>query len=442
MFSSPFLFLNELMKPTKNFIEELRWRGMLQDIMPGAEELLTNECIAGYAGFDPTADSLGIGNLVPIMLLKHFQLCGHKPIAVVGGATGMIGDPSGKSAERNLLSEEIIQHNLNCQRVQLEKFLDFSAGPSQAEILNNIYWYKNFGYIQFLRDVGKHLSINYMLAKDSVQGRMETGISYTEFSYQILQGYDFYWLYTHYNCKLQMGGSDQWGNMTTGTELIRRMATGNEAFAFTCPLVTKADGTKFGKTESGNIWLDAKKTSPYKFYQFWLNAADADAGRYIRIFSLLSKDEIEAIETLHNAEPHKRILQKKLAEEITTFVHSKEDLLSAIKASDILFGQSTADSLKTLSDRDFTEIFEGVPTKTISKSLVENGIGIMNLLVDQTQFFPSNGEAKRTLAGKGVSVNKTVIESTEQKIGVQELINNKYLLLQKGKKNYFLVVVE
>ena len=281
-----------------------------------------------------------------------------------------------------------------------------------------------------------------MLAKDSVQGRMETGISYTEFSYQILQGYDFYWLYTHYNCKLQMGGSDQWGNMTTGTELIRRMATGNEAFAFTCPLVTKADGTKFGKTESGNIWLDAKKTSPYKFYQFWLNAADADAGRYIRIFSLLSKDEIEAIETLHNAEPHKRILQKKLAEEITTFVHSKEDLLSAIKASDILFGQSTADSLKTLSDRDFTEIFEGVPTKTISKSLVENGIGIMNLLVDQTQFFPSNGEAKRTLAGKGVSVNKTVIESTEQKIGVQELINNKYLLLQKGKKNYFLVVVE
>ena len=317
-------FLRSRMKPTKNFIEELKWRGMLQDIMPGAEELMNNECVAGYAGFDPTADSLGIGNLVPIMLLKHFQLCGHKPIAVVGGATGMIGDPSGKSAERNLLSEDIIQHNLNCQRVQLEKFLDFSAGPSQAEILNNIYWYKNFGYIQFLRDVGKHLSINYMLAKDSVQGRMETGISYTEFSYQILQGYDFYWLYTHYNCKIQMGGSDQWGNMTTGTELIRRMA-GHEAFAFTCPLVTKADGTKFGKTESGNIWLDPKKTSPYKFYQFWLNAADIDAGRYLRIFSLLSKEEIESIELLHQAEPHKRIIQKRLAEEITTFVHSKED---------------------------------------------------------------------------------------------------------------------
>ncbi|MEI7803482.1 MAG: tyrosine--tRNA ligase, partial [Bacteroidota bacterium] len=360
---------------------------------------------------------------------------------VIGGATGMIGDPSGKSAERNLLSEEIIQHNLNCQRVQLEKFLDFSAGPSQAEILNNIYWYKNFGYIQFLRDVGKHLSVNYMLAKDSVQGRMETGISYTEFSYQILQGYDFYWLYTHYNCKIQMGGSDQWGNMTTGTEMIRRMS-GHEAFAFTCPLVTKADGTKFGKTESGNIWLDPKKTSPYKFYQFWLNAADADAGRYLRIFSLLSKEEVEAIELLHQQEPHKRILQKRLAEEITTFVHSKDDLFSAIKASDILFGQSTSDSLKTLSDRDFTEIFEGVPTKTLTKSLFDEGVGVMELFVDHTQFFPSKGEAKRTLQGKGASINKTVIENAEDKITKENLINNKYLLLQKGKKNYFLVVVE
>ncbi len=435
-------FLRNRMKPTKNFIEELKWRGMLQDIMPGAEELMNSECVSGYAGFDPTADSLGIGNLVPIMLLKHFQLCGHKPIAVVGGATGMIGDPSGKSAERNLLSEEIIQHNLNCQRVQLEKFLDFSAGPSQAEILNNIYWYKNFGYIQFLRDVGKHLSINYMLAKDSVQGRMETGISYTEFSYQILQGYDFYWLYTHYNCKIQIGGSDQWGNMTTGTEMIRRMSAGHEAFALTCPLVTKADGTKFGKTESGNIWLDPKKTSPYKFYQFWLNAADADAGRYLRIFSLLSKEEIESIELLHQQEPHKRIIQKRLAEEVTTFVHSKEDLQAAIKASDILFGQSTSDSLKTLSDRDFIEIFEGVPTKTLSKSLFESGVGVMELFVDHTQFFPSKGEAKRTLQGKGASINKTVIENTEDKITKDNLINNRYLLLQKGKKNYFLVVVE
>jgi len=429
------------MKPTKNFIEELRWRGMLQDIMPGTEELLVKESVTGYAGFDPTADSLGIGNLVPVMLLKHFQLCGHKPIAVVGGATGMIGDPSGKSAERNLLSEDFIQHNVSSQQKQLEKFLDFNAKDNAAEIVNNLDFYRNMSFIAFLRDVGKHISVSYMLAKDSVQGRMESGISFTEFSYQLLQGYDFYSLYKQKNCKLQMGGSDQWGNMTTGTELVRRMAQG-DAYAFTCPLVKKADGTKFGKTESGNIWLDAKRTSPYKFYQFWLNAADADASSYIRIFTLLSKEEIESLEKEHAAAPHKRILQKKLAQEVTTFIHSKDDYEFAVHASEILFGNSAAEELQKLSAENITEIFEGVPSKTISRSLLEAGIPVIDLFSEHTQFLPSKGEARRTLQAKGASINKQVIENMELVVKTDSLIANKFLLLQRGKKNYFLVVVD
>ena len=423
----------------KNFVEELRWRGMLQDIMPGTEEQLQKEMTSGYAGFDPTSDSLGIGNLVPVMMLKNFQLYGHKPIALVGGATGMIGDPSGKSAERNLLSEEQLHANIEGQKKQLQKFLDFN-GSNAATLLNNYDWFRDMGFISFLRDVGKHLTISYMMAKDSVQNRLESGISFTEFSYQLLQGYDFYWMNQHHNCKLQMGGSDQWGNIVTGTELIRRKA-GTEAFALTCPLITKADGGKFGKTESGNVWLDPKKTSTYKFYQFWLNAADADAARYIRIFTLLDREEIEALEKEHQAAPHLFTLQKKLAQEVTTFIHSDGDFRFAVKASEILFGKTTADAFTELTNDQMEQIFEGVPSKTISRSVLEAGVDVMTLFCDMSGFLTSRGEAKRVIQGKGARLNKAVLEGTEQ-INSSNLINNRYLLLQKGKKDYFLLVVE
>jgi len=365
----------------------------------------------------------------------------HKPIALVGGATGMIGDPSGKSAERNLLSEDVLQHNVESQKKQLQKFLDFTSGSNKAEIVNNYDWFKDTGYLQFLRDVGKHITISYMMSKDSVQNRLESGISYTEFSYQLLQGYDFTVLYKTKNCKLQLGGSDQWGNMVTGTELVRRIH-GGEAHAITCPLVTKADGTKFGKTESGNVWLDPNRTSPYKFYQFWLNAADADAGRYMRIFTLLSQDEIGALEQEHNVAPHLRTLQKALAKEVTTMVHSADDYAFAVQASEILFGNGTMDALNNYTNQQIESVFEGIPTATVSKQELEQGIDAVLLFSDKTGFMPSRGEAKRSLQGKGGSINKRVIESVERKVTSEELINNRYLLLQKGKKNFFLVIAE
>lgn len=428
-----------------NFTEELRWRGMLQDIMPGTEELLNSgEVVSGYIGFDPTADSLGVGNLVQVMTLVHFQRCGHKPLALVGGATGMVGDPSGKSQERNLLDETTLQHNLACQKKQLEKFLDFHSGKNAAEIVNNYDWFKNFSFLEFIRDIGKHITVNYMLAKDSVKNRISgeerEGMSFTEFTYQLVQGYDFLYLWKNKNVKLQMGGSDQWGNITTGTELIRRKEQG-EAFALTTPLIKKADGTKFGKTESGNIWLDKKKTSAYKFYQFWLNAADSDAENYIKIFSIKSKEEIESIISQHHSAPHERKLQKALAEEITVRVHSQEDFEMATEASEILFGKATSESLKKLSEEDFLSVFEGVPQKHISKNIIENGIPVIELLSEQSGFLKSKGEAKRALEEHSVSVNK---EKTGADTVIQpsQLINGKYLLLQRGKKNYFLVIAE
>ena len=362
--------------PKYNFVEELKWRQMLHDIMPGTEELLNKQMVTGYIGFDPTADSLGVGNLVQVMLLLHFQQAGHKPIALVGGATGMVGDPSGKSQERNLLDEETLNHNLACQKAQLEKFLDFNCGTNSAEIINNYDWFKGFSFLEFIRDVGKHISVNYMLAKDSVKNRLENGMSFTEFSYQLVQGYDFYWLNQHKDVKLQMGGSDQWGNIVTGTELIRRKSQG-EAFALTTPLIKKADGTKFGKTEGGNIWLDAKRTSPYKFYQFWLNAADEDVKNYIRIFTLLSKQEIETFEAEHALAPHLRLMQKSLAKDITTRVHSEKDYLKAVEASEILFGKATSDSIKLIDEQTLLDVFEGVPQSTILKSVLEQGINIV-----------------------------------------------------------------
>src|SRR5688500_10794102 len=378
----------------QNFVEELRWRGMLQDIMPGTEELLSKEVVTGYVGFDPTADSLHCGSLVPIMLLVHLQRAGHRPIALVGGATGMVGDPSGKSDERNLLDEATLAKNIAGVRAQLEKFLDFKAKDNPAILANNYDWMKNFSFLHFIRDVGKHITVNYMAAKDSVKKRMETGISFTEFSYQLLQGYDFLHLYNETGCKLQMGGSDQWGNITTGTELIRRIA-GGEAFAFTCPLMTKADGTKFGKTETGTVWLDPEKTSPYAFYQFWLNATDADAPKYIRTFTLLSKEEIEAIEAEHNAAPHLRALQRRLAEEVTLTVHGREALDTALAATNILFGKSTSEDLKKLNEKQFLEIFEGVPQAKVSRAEVEAGLGIVDALGAKTNFLTSNREARR-----------------------------------------------
>lgn len=425
----------------KNFVEELKWRGMIHDIMPGTEEQLQKEMTSAYVGIDPTADSLHIGHLVSIMMLKHLQLAGHKPFALVGGATGMIGDPSGKSQERNLLSEEVLQHNVERLKKQLSKFLDYENGENKAELVNNYDWFKEMSFLHFLRDVGKHITVSYMMTKDSVQKRLESGISFTEFTYQLVQGYDFYYLYTHNNCKLQMGGSDQWGNIVTGTELIRRKASG-EAFALTCPLITKADGGKFGKTESGNVWLDPEKTSPYKFYQFWLNTSDADASKYIRIFTLFSREEIEAMEQEHAANPHLRTLQKALAKDVTIRVHSETDYNAAVEASEILFGKGTTETLKNLSEQDLLSVFEGVPQVNIAFSELQQGVNIVDLLTEKTNIFPSKGEARKMIQGGGVAINKNKVEDANETLTAKDLLNQKYILAQKGKKNYYLVKVE
>ena len=413
---------------------------MIQDIMPGTEELLAKEMVSGYIGFDPTSDSLHIGSLVPILLLVHLQRAGHKPYALVGGATGMIGDPSFKSEERNLLSEETLQHNLAGIKKQLGKFLDFSSDqPNKAEMVNNYEWFKDFSFLNFIRDVGKHITVNYMMSKDSVRKRLEgdSGMSFTEFTYQLIQGYDFYWLYQNKNCKLQMGGSDQWGNIVTGTEIIRRKA-GGEAFAFTCPLLTKADGGKFGKTERGNVWLDAEKTSPYQFYQFWLNASDEDATKWIKIFTLLDKAEIDALITEHAAAPHARALQKKLAEEITCFVHSREDYEFAVKASEILFGNAATEVLASLNEKQLLQVMDGVPTAEVAYSALEAGYDLISFLAD-TAIFPSKGEAKKMVQAGGIAINKNKLNPDKTTVGITDLLQNKYLLVQKGKKNYFLV---
>jgi tyrosyl-tRNA synthetase len=422
-----------------NFIDELRWRGMIYDLTPGTEEQLLKESTPAYIGYDPTSDSLHIGNLASIMMLVHLQRAGHKPVALVGGATGMIGDPSGKSEERNLLDEKVLRHNQSCIQKQLEKFLDFNCGATSAEMVNNYDWTKDFSFLHFLRDIGKHITVNYMMAKDSVKKRMESGsgLSFTEFSYQLVQGYDYCWLYEHKGVKLQMGGSDQWGNIVTGTELIRRKL-GGEAYALTCPLITKADGGKFGKTEAGNIWLDPKKTSPYKFYQFWLNSSDADAAEYIRKFTLLSKEEIDILQAQHNEAPHLRILQKALAEEITTRVHSVEDLQAAMEASGILFGKGTAETLMKLSEDTLLSVFEGVPQSEIPHSEVEKTINIVDFLADLTHIFASKGEARRMLKEGGVQVNKSKVDESFT-LDQHCLLNEKYILVQKGKKNYYLV---
>ena len=421
----------------KHFVEELRWRGMLHDIMPGAEELLGRECVSGYIGFDPTAPSLGVGNLVQMMTLLHFQRCGHKPIIVLGGATGLVGDPSGKSQERNLLTKEQMMHNLECQKKQMERFLDFQSGNNKAEILNNYDWLKDFLFLDFIRDVGKHITVNYMLSKDSVQNRMATGISFTEFSYQLIQGYDFYWLNKHKGIPLQMGGSDQWGNMVTGTELIRRIS-GTEAFALTTPLIKKADGTKFGKSESGNIWLDPGLTSPYHFYQFWLNAADADITSFIRIFSIKDRAEIDALEQEHQKTPHLRLLQHTLAEEITTRVHGSSALQRAKEASEILFGKATNESLQQLEEEQIKDVFRDVPQFTISRSLLQSPLDAVALLAEHTAVYPSKGEARRGLQANAVSVNKVKIQ-LDTLITESQLLKQRYLIIQKGKKDYFLI---
>ena len=413
---------------------------MLHDMIPGTEELLKKEMVKGYIGFDPTADSLGVGNLVQIMTLLHFQQAGHKPIALVGGATGMVGDPSGKSQERNLLNEELLQHNLESQKRQLEKFLDFNCGERSAEIVNNYDWFKNLSFLDFIRDVGKHISINYMLAKDSVQSRLSTGMSFTEFSYQLVQGYDFYYLWKNNGVKLQMGGSDQWGNIVTGTELIRRK-DGGEAFALTTPLIKKADGTKFGKTEAGNIWLDAKRTSPYKFYQFWLNASDEDSKNFIRIFTLKTKEEIESLEAEHQKAMHLRLLQKELAKDITIRVHSQKDYQAAIEASEILFGSGTTEGLQKISETDLLSVFEGVPQISFSKSEIDAGINIVELLGEKTKIFPSKGEARKMIQGGGVFLNKEKMLDMEYVVTLKNVIKEKYILAQKGKKNYFLIIL-
>jgi tyrosyl-tRNA synthetase len=420
-----------------NFVEELKWRGMIHDIMPGTEEQFEKEMTAAYIGFDPTADSLHIGSLVQIMILVHLQKCGHKPFALVGGATGMVGDPSGKSKERNLLDEKTLNHNLNSVQKQLEQFLDFDCGANTAEVVNNYDWFKEFNFLDFIRDVGKHMSVNYMMAKDSVKSRLETGMSFTEFSYQLVQGYDFYWLWKNKNCKVQLGGSDQWGNIVTGTELVRRKG-GGKAFAITTPLIKKADGGKFGKTETGNVWLDKAKTSPYKFYQFWLNSSDEDAKNYIKIFTLLSQEEIAKLTTEHEDAPHLRVLQKAIAEEVTTRVHSVADLDMAIKASNILFGKSTADDLKSLDEETFLSVFEGVPQFEMKKA--DLGLGILDILAEKTQIFASKGEARRMISSNAVSINKEKI-TEEVQLTKNDLLNGKYILAQKGKKNYFLIIV-
>ncbi len=424
----------------KDFVEELKWRGMIHDIMPGAQDELNKGMTAAYIGFDPTADSLHIGNLVQIMTLVHLQQCGHKPIALVGGATGMVGDPSGKSQERNLLDEETLNHNLSCVKKQLEKFLDFSGGNA-AEVVNNYDWFKEYKFLDFIREVGKHITVNYMMAKDSVKTRLDSGLSFTEFSYQLVQGYDFYHLWKSKEVKLQLGGSDQWGNIVTGTELIRRKGQG-EAFAITTPLITKADGSKFGKTEGGNIWLDAEKTSPYKFYQYWVNASDEDVENYIKIFSTKEQDEIEELIQKHKEAPHERLLQRTLAEEITIKVHSKEELDKAISASSILFGRSTTEELASIDEQTLLQVFEGVPQADISKDQMNGSENVTDLLSEVTSgiIFKSKGEARRMIQGGGVSINKQRIESAEQQTNF-DLLQGKYLLAQKGKKNYFLIKV-
>lgn len=425
----------------KDFVAELKWRNMIHTIMPGTEDELKKGMATAYVGIDPTADSLHIGHLVSIMILTHFQACGHRPLVVLGGATGMIGDPSFKSQERVLLTPETIQHNQECIRKQLEKFLDFSEDkPNHAQILNNYDWMKGWSFIDFIREIGKHITVNYMMAKDSVKKRIETGISFTEFSYQLMQGYDFLYLFENYDCKLQMGGSDQWGNITTGTELIRRTLD-KEAYAITCPLITKADGKKFGKTEKGNVWLDREKTSPYAFYQFWLNLSDEDAARFIRIFTLKSEEEICELEKQHAADPSQRILQKALAKDITIKVHSEEDYNAAIEASQILFGKGTTETLKKLDEQTFLSVFDGVPQFKVSKSDIENGIGIIDLLAEKAQVLASKGEVRRALKENSLSINKEKIK--EDYIANSScLLNNKYILVQKGKKNYYIIVVE
>jgi len=424
-----------------SFIKELQWRGMIHDIMPETEKKLSQGMATGYVGYDPTAPSLHLGHLVPIMMQVHFQRAGHKPLALVGGATGMIGDPSGKSEERNLLPIEVIRTNLKLIRAQLEKFLDFDKGKNAAEIVNNYDWFKGVEFLEFLRDVGKHLTINYMLAKESVKQRLDKGLSFTEFSYQLLQAYDFYWLYKNKNCIIQMGGSDQWGNITAGTELIRRKASG-EAYALTCPLITRTDGAKYGKSEGENIWLSAEFTSPYKFYQYWLNCPDKDAESFIKIFTLLSKPEIDELVTEHQKAPHQRILQKTVAREVTSRVHSVADYKLALEASEILFGKGTTETLKKLSPKDFLDVFDGVPQKIIPKSKLGHPLNIIELLVTETKIFPSKGEARRMIQGGGVSVNKKKVLNTEEKVFSKNLLDGTFILIQKGKKNYFLIKAE
>jgi len=426
-----------------NFVEELRWRGMLHDIMPGTEELLNKGMAAGYIGFDPTADSLHVGSLAQIMTLIHFQRAGHKPYALVGGATGMVGDPSGKSAERNLLSEDVLQHNLAGIQSQLEKFLNFNSGDNSAEMVNNYDWFKDFSFLNFIRDVGKHITVNYMMAKDSVKNRIsgDTGMSFTEFTYQLVQGYDFYYLWKHKNCVLQMGGSDQWGNIVTGTELIRRKDAG-EAYALTTQLIKKSDGSKFGKTEGGNIWLDPEKTSPYKFYQFWLNTSDADAKTYIRIFTLFDEATIKDLEAEQDAAPHLRTLQKALAKDITIRVHGESEYEKAVKSSEFLFGNSDIAFLNELSDAEIIGIFEGVPNFSIEKTALNAGINAVDLLAAQTAVFPSKGEAKKMIQGGGVAINKAKIGAAEDIYNLDTLINGKFIIVQKGKRNYFLIIAE
>ncbi len=427
-----------------NFVEELTWRGMLHDAMPGTEEHLLSGMQSAYVGIDPTADSLHIGHLVGVMMLRHFQLAGHKPFALIGGATGMIGDPSGKSIERNLLDEATLAHNQAAIKAQLSRFLDFNSGKDNSAVLvNNYDWMKDFSFLAFIRDVGKHITVNYMMAKDSVKKRLSAeakeGMSFTEFTYQLVQGYDFLHLYKEYHCTLQMGGSDQWGNITTGTELIRRIG-GGKGFALTCPLITKADGTKFGKSEGGNIWLDPERTSPYKFYQYWLNTSDGDAEKYIKIFTFLPKEEIENLIQTHKESPHLRVLQKRLADEVTVMVHSQEDLDNAVKASDILFGKSTSGDLKKLNEKTFLEVFEGVPQAVVSKEDIDIGLDMIGALAAKTGFLASNGEARRELKQNSISVNKEKVKENYI-ITPDDLINNKFVLLQRGKKNYFVLVI-
>ncbi len=429
-----------------NFVEELRWRGMLHDMMPGTEELLAKEQVTAYIGFDPTADSLHIGHLCSVMILRHFQRHGHKPLVLIGGATGMIGDPSGKSAERNLLTEETLRHNIEGMRKQLSKFLDFDSDASnRAELVNNYDWMKNFSFLDFARDIGKHITVNYMMAKDSVKKRLNgearDGLSFTEFTYQLIQGYDFLHLYETKGCKLQMGGSDQWGNITTGTELIRR-TNGGEAFALTCPLITKADGGKFGKTESGNIWLDPRYTSSYKFYQFWLNVSDEDAVRYIKIFTSLDKDEIDALVAEHAQAPHLRVLQKRLAQEVTIMVHSEEDYQAAVDASGILFGNATSEALRKLDEDTLLAVFEGVPRFEISREALASGVKAVDLFVDHAAVFSSKGEMRKLVQGGGVSLNKEKLSAFDRMITAADLLDDKYLLVQRGKKNYYLVMAK